>query len=416
MTWEAPKKVGDRDPSIAVAKSKLKVFSYGKAEGLGTTDTTDVYTEGFGRVLPMFQDRRNGEITQGLKPGPRMPTLGTLDWATKKQLGMLDAAPAPAPAKLRHPAWVFRGTGGVIGLDLVSRVCQGAADLVEEINLPWAATMGGLPVGTAGGVSDPSMWRAVQDAFTAFKADFLRRHTINPKLKAIIGGYSGGAVVAALCRQWVLENYPDNYLCSFSFGDPTRPHGGAFYNAPGANRDGQGISSWRYGDITDWRHCWLTNVAEPARPDMYGRVPMGKVGEIMQGAFDLVTHIELSNPIDTARNFVTVIPEIAADAGIPIPSALGALSNGIPGLMSWGLPLLGGALGGLIGRGNPDTLTGTAAAAKAAQIGLTFALDNPPTRPHITYEWAEVWSGKTYLQLGIDHVRDWASRVTPVAA
>lgn len=412
MTWTPPENVGDHDAAIAVAKSKLAKFSYGK--GIGNSDE---YTAAFGVALTTFQGNRNGEISRGTKPGPRMATVGKLDWATKKQLGMLDpVAVVPAPAALRHPAFVFRGTGGIIGLDYVSRICQGAADLVEEINTPWAATMGGLPVGTAGGLTDPSMWRAVQEAFGLAKLEFLHRYTINPKIRIVIIGYSGGAVVAALFRQWIHENYPDNYLCSVGVADPTRPHGGAFYNAPGANRDGQGISSWRYGDINDSRHCWLTNVSDPARPDMYAHIPLGKVGEIMQGAFDLVTHVELSDLVSTARSFVTVIPEIAADAGIYVPDALGALSNGIPGLIGWGLPLLTGALGGLISGGNPDSLVGTAAAAKAAQIGLTFALDNPPTRPHITYEFAEVWPGKTYLQLGIDHVRDWASRVTPVAA
>ncbi|OYN80409.1 hypothetical protein [Mycolicibacterium sphagni] len=416
MTWSPPSKVGDIDPAIAVAKSKLKGFSYGKAEGLGTTDTSQVYTEGFGRALPTFQNNRNAEIDKGTKPAPKMSAIGTLDWATKSQLGMLAAVPTPAPAKLRHPAFAFRGTGGIIGQDYVSRICQQCDDLVEEINTPWAATMGGLPVGTAGSVTDPSMWRAVREGLAAAKAEFLKRFALNRKVRIVIIGYSAGAVLAALFRQWILENYPDNYLCSVSLGDPTRPNGGAFYNAPGANRDGQGISSWHYGDVNDWRHCWLTNVSDPARPDMYARIALGKTGEIMMDAFDMVTHVELGNPVATAQNLVTVIPEIAADAGIAVPDALGALSNGIPGLLAWGLPLLGGALGGLIGGGNPDTLTGTAAAAKAAQIGLTFALDNPPTKPHITYEFAEVWPGMTYLQLGVQHVRDWASRVAPVAA
>lgn len=411
MGWAPPSKVGDRDPSIAVAKSKLARYSYGK--GLGTSDE---YTEEFGVALVKFQTVVHTEVLAGRRKGPDVNTVGVLDWATKKQLGMLDPTP-PAPARKRHPAFVFRGTGGVIGLDYVSRVCQANSDLVEEINTPWAATMGGIPVGTAGNVTtDPSMWRAVREGFAAFKIEFLRRLAIDPKLKAVIGGYSAGAVLAALCRQWVLEHYPENYLCSFSIGDPTRPYGGAFYNAPLANRDGQGISSWQYGDVTDWRHCWLTNVSDPNRPDMYGRIPRGKTGEIMQGAFDLVTHTEFGDLPTTARNFVTVVPEIAADSGIAVPDALGALSNGIPGLTMWGLPLLIGALGGLIGVGNPDDLTGTAAAAAAARIGLTFALDQPPTKPHITYEFAEVWPGMTYLGLAIQHVRDYASRTTPVAA
>lgn len=414
MSWAPPQKAGDRDPSIAVAKSKLKRFGYAAAEGLGTTDTSDIYTDGFGRALLTFQRNRNAEIDRGTKNHPRMTAIGTLDWATKRQLGMLDpAAPVVPTVKPRHPAFVWRGTGGIIGADYVSRICQANADLVEEINTPWSAAMGGIPVGAAGNVNDPSMWRGVHEAFDAWEVEFHRRLSLNPRLKCVVGGYSAGAVVAALVREYLLESFPDNYLCSFSLGDPTRPAGGSFYR--GIDPGGQGISSWRYGDITDWRHCWATNVSDPNRPDMYTRVPLGKTGEIMQGAYDLVTRVELSNPIATVQNMVAVIPEICADAGIMVPDILGALSNGTPGLAGYGAKLLTGALAGLIGRGNPDTLTGTAAAAKAIQIALTFALDNPPTKPHITYEFAEVWSGQTYLGLCIQHVRDWASRVPPAA-
>lgn len=345
-----------------------------------------------------------------------MNTIGRLDWATKVQLGLVarQSAPVPAATKPRHPAFVFRGTGGIIGADYVSRICQANADVVEEINTPWSATMGGIPVGAAGNLHDPSMWRGVQESFDSWEIEFHRRFAVNSHIKCVIVGYSAGAVVAARVRQYLLENYPDNYLCSVSLGDPTRPAGGSFYK--GVDPGGQGISSWRYGDIADWRHCWLTNVADPARPDMYSRVPLGKTGEIMQDAYDLVTKTELSNPVATVQNLVAVVPEICADAGIAIPDVLGAVSNGVPGVLGYSTGLLTGALGGLIGGGNPDTLTGTAAAAKAAQIALTFALDTPPTRPHITYEFAEVWPGQTYLGLGIQHVRHYATQTPALAA
>ncbi|MCT7373388.1 hypothetical protein [Mycolicibacterium llatzerense] len=405
MAWAPPAKIGDRDPSVALAKAKLARFEYGH-----DLDRSDLYTDAFGQALKLFQLYRNREIERGTKTGPTMAKSGVLDWATKRQLGMLDAPPAPVRGP-RHPAWVWRGTGGIPGLDYTSKVCQANADLVEEINTPWSATMGGIPVGTAGHLWDPSMWRGARQAFEDFKVDFLRRRSINPLIRGVFGGYSAGAVVAALSREWVLEHYPENYLCSFSLGDPTRPNGGAFYDAPASAGEGQGISSWQYGDIDDWRHCWLTNGA-----DMYGRVPLGKTGEILQDGFDLVTNVEISDPIATARNLVQVIPEIAADSGIPIPAALGALAGGPPAILAFGMPLVLGAIGGLIGGGNPDTLTGTAAAAAAASIALGFALDNPPTRPHITYEYAEVWPGQTYLGLASQHVRDYATRIPAVAA
>lgn len=410
MAWAPPQKVGDRDPSVAAAKLKLRKYSYGK-----TLDTTDLYTAEFGVALQQFQGIVHSEVGAGKRKTPDVNTTGVLDWATKVQLGLITTNPAaPAAAKTRHPAYVFRGTGGVIGQDYVSRVCQANADLVEEIHTPWAATMGGIPVGTSGGINDPSMGRAVTEGFTAWQADFRRRLAANPKVKCVVGGYSAGAVLAAKVREYLLTYYPDNYLCSFSIGDPTRPPGGSFYG--GTDPGGQGIASWHYGNIRDWRHCWLTNTADPNRPDMYARIPLGKTGEIMQDAYDMVTRLELSNLVVTAQSVVAAIPEITADAGIAVPDALGALANGVPGLIGWGLPLLTGALGGLIGGGNPDTLTGTAAAAAAARIALTFALDTPPTRPHITYEFAEVWPGQTYLGLAIQHVRDYATRIPAVAA
>ncbi|AER26392.1 holin [Mycobacterium phage Saintus] len=265
----------------------------------------------------------------------------------------------------RHLAVVFRGTGGVIGLDLVSRVCQGVADLVEEINPKFDATMGGIPVGAANDIRAKSAARCVDEAVwdaTGIIRDALRH---NPKRMIIVGGYSLGAIAAARVRKWLLANYPDNYLCSFSFGDPTRPYGGSYFAGP--TLSGQGISSWRYGDIHDWRHCWLTDP-----DDMYGNIPLGAAGDIMDDFFDMITATQISDPLMTALTFMDKFPQTLTKAGV-----------------------------------NP------VAAFKAADVAIRFATSNPPTAAHIQYEFREVWPGQTYLGLAIQHVRDWASRVTP---
>lgn len=401
MAWAPPQKVGDRDHSIAEAKTQLRKYSYGKL-----LDTSDSYTAEFGAALRQFQAIAHNEVLAGRRQPPDLNTAGILDWATKVQLGVIDRPPPlPQKARPRHPAFVFRGTGGIIGQDYVSRVCQANADLVEELHPAWPATMGGIPVGAAGGIGDPSMWRGVQIALADAQRMFLDRHT--KAMRVVIGGYSAGAVAAALFRKWVLENFPDNYLCSFSFGDPTRPAGGGYY--PGVAAPGQGISSWRWGDTRDWRHCWL---AQPG--DMYTAVPLGKVGEIMSDAYDIVTQIELSDLVATARNILPVIPEILTDSGIALPEMFKALTGGDPGLVGlWG-PMLAGGLTGLLS-GDPNRLTGPAAAAQAALIAIRFATSNPPTRDHISYEFAEVWPGQTYLGLAIQHVRDYATRI-PAAA
>ncbi|AHB31874.1 lysin B [Mycobacterium phage Aragog] len=263
----------------------------------------------------------------------------------------------------RHLAIVFRGTGGVIGQDYVSRVCQGVSDLVEEINPKFDATMGGIPVGTANNLGAKSMKKAVDEA--VWDATGIIKHalTVNPNRKVIVGGYSAGAVAAARVRKWLQETYPDNYLCSFSFGDPTRPHGGSYYGGPILS--GQGISSWRYGDVSDWRHCWLTDPG-----DMYGNIPLGAAGDILDDFYDMITATQISDPLVTALTFIEQFPKTLAKAGI-----------------------------------NP------LAAFKAADVAIKFATSNPPTAAHIQYEHREVWPGQTYLGLAIQHVRDYASRV-----
>ena len=110
----------------------------------------------------------------------------------------------PAPGG-RHLAIVYRGTGGIIGEDIVSRVCQGATDLLEERNPDWDATMGGIPVGTAPIGPGLSMNRAVEAGFEAGKAEFLDQRRGRPDVKVVVGGYSAGAVVAARLRQALAE-------------------------------------------------------------------------------------------------------------------------------------------------------------------------------------------------------------------
>lgn len=309
----------------------------------------------------------------------------------------------------RHLALVFRGTGGIIGQDYVSLVCQSVSDLVEEINPVFPATMGGLPVGAAGGPRDASMTAACKTAFEDAKRIFQTRYNLNPRIKVVVGGYSAGAVAAAMFRQWLQLYYPDNYLCSFSFGDPTRPVGGCYF--AGTPTTGRGISSWHYGDVRDWRHCWLA-----APGDMYTSVPDGPVGDIMDTAYDMVTNVQISDPLGTARAMIGQLPVILGEAGISLPAIFGSLATGPVGLITWMIPMAIGALQGMIGEltGLPDANSpGTAAAAEAAMIALKFVASQPPTAAHIQYHIRETLPGMTYLDLARSHVRDWCSRVNP---
>lgn len=401
MAWKPPQKLGDRDPSVAAAKQKLAKYSYGK--GLGSDP---VYTADFQKALLHYQSVVHGEVIQGKRPPPDLNTLGILDWATKVQLELIPRANVPGPPKLRHPFFVFRGTGGIIGQDYVSLVCQGASDLVEEINPNWPATMGGVPVGTAGGIGDPSMWAGVQIAVTDAQHQFLMMKQTRPNVHVGIGGYSAGSVAAAIFRQWILDNFPHNYLCSFSFGDPTRPVGGGFFGQPAPW--GRGISSTHYGDPTDFRQCWLTNEG-----DMYAQIPGGVCGDIMDDVYDQVTQFAFTDIAAASFRMIAEIPVVAQKAGIALPSAFDEMSNPIGSLLGLGLPLLIGSIGALIpSADHGDSLTGTAAAAKAAVLALTFMFQG--TAPHVRYHVDEAWpGGPTFLDLARMHVRDWAARTKP---
>lgn len=302
-----------------------------------------------------------------------LPQSGSFDETTAAKAGYRadgNYGPRPVKPSPRKPALaiVYRGTGGVIGEDYVSRVCQGVGDLVEERNPDWDATMGGLPVGTAGFGAGLSMNRAVDKAFEAGKREVIDRHGVDPNVRVVVGGYSAGAVVAARLRQWLQTHYPNNYLCSFSFGDPTRPVGGAFYG--GLACPGRGISTWRYGDTGDWRHAWLA-----APGDMYTSVPDNRTGEIMGTAYEMVVNTQLTDPLATAQAIGERLPKI-------------------------------------IDQFFADPLAGFDAIGQAG----AFVSQQPPTAPHIQYEFREAWPGMTFLQLGIQHVRDWCSRAVPAAA
>jgi len=91
MAWSPADEVGETHPKIGEAKKKLRGYSYG--QGL---DLTNVYDVGFAAALIEFQTRRNLQILQGKVVGmPPMEVLGRFDWATQKNLGVLDEQLAP---------------------------------------------------------------------------------------------------------------------------------------------------------------------------------------------------------------------------------------------------------------------------------------------------------------------------------
>lgn len=320
-------------------------------------------------------------------------------------LRALGLAATPPPPKPRHLGIVFRGTGGIIGQDYVSRVCQGAADLIEERNPDWPASMGGLPPGAPG---TPSMNKAVQIGIAAGARE------IQSGRSFVLGGYSAGAIVAAKLRAMLepgqpLAEYRPNYVCGFTIGNPARAFGHTYYL--GAIPNGRGISDFNMPTSTlGWDWC---DLAHP--DDMYTNVPLGDAGDIMTAIYQAVTDTQLSDPIGTLRAIIAAIPKVLLEAGVSIPLltqvGAGAMSGNPAALAGVLLPVLVSTLPALIGAAAGGPLTGPAAAVQAAIIALKFAASG--TAAHINYHAWEVWPGQTYLGLAVQHVRDWAGR-TPV--
>ncbi|MEN4400035.1 hypothetical protein [Mycolicibacterium conceptionense] len=312
---------------------------------------------------------------------------------------------APEPPKARHLGLMFRGTGGVIGQDPVSRVCQGAADLIEERNPDFPASMGGLPPGAPG---TPSAQKAIQIGVAS------GRREIQSGRSFILGGYSLGAIVAAMLRAELepggpLAAYRQNYVCGFTIGGPSRAFGHTYYL--GAIPNGRGISDFQLPQACcTWDWCDLVHP-----DDMYGNVPLGDAGDIMTAIYQAVTATQLSDPIGTLQAIIAAIPKVLAEAGVSIPLltqlSVGALSGNPAAMAGVLLPVLVSTLAGLVGGATGGQLTGPAAAVQAAIIALKFAASG--TAAHINYHAWEVWPGQTSLGLAIQHVRDWAGR-TPV--
>lgn len=98
--WAPASRVGHTDPLISDAKKWLARYSYGKAEGLGSADVDDTYTAGFGRALLTYKTNVRLLVQAGKQAGPLTDTDPEFDWATKKQMRLLDTVNPPPPVPI----------------------------------------------------------------------------------------------------------------------------------------------------------------------------------------------------------------------------------------------------------------------------------------------------------------------------
>lgn len=177
MTWKPPQNVGDRSPAVADAKRALRKYSYGK-----TLDDTDVYTIEFGVALRQFQTNVHTLVISGRRPQPDVNVTGTLDWATKRQLGTI-AQPVPPPA--RTPV-IFTVEGHLS--DMFVGPCYFTAKALEERGLARVQPVGydnvSLPFRSQTGVDE--LTRLVNDPVV-----------LPPGTPWMTLGFSQGAIVTS---------------------------------------------------------------------------------------------------------------------------------------------------------------------------------------------------------------------------
>lgn len=340
--------------AITLMRDKLTA-KYQWARDMGVT-LGDTYDEITADAIAEFQARA------GLPVLTDADGHGIADLATRTRLGSYPPPPPP-----RHALLTFSGTWAPPGVGYPSDVAQACAAVVEEIPVqaPW--TFGPVP---PGGIGSPSYRESVHIAVEWAVGWLLD----NPGRTFMLGGYSQGAEAASRVYAELLpggrcEHLAGNYVAGYTFGNPSRASDShTFYRDP-APTTGYGISNFHLPDGMPW--SWIDCAAAG---DIYTSTPGGPTGKIMRDAYELGIDLQLHDFLTFAGDFAEHLWQLAQDATANVGAAI-----------------------------------------DAAGRGLAFVASNPPTKPHITYQFDECLPGVTHVQLAIQHVNDWAGRVAPNA-
>lgn len=338
--------------------------------------------------------------------------------------------------RLVSHAWLtFSGTWAAPGTGYCSWVVQGAiaggANVFEvPVISPWS-------FGFLGGALNAPSYRQSVNIAVEWAIAWLLAH---PLQTFGLGGYSQGGEAASRVYHELqpggrLESVAHNYIGGFTFGNPSREAGHTFPG--GADPGGSGISNF---NLTNTDVNWHDH-ANPG--DLYTTKPAGPVGKDMEDVYELAIDLQLNDPIGFFTAFIQHTLQVVHDLGGAsslltglasgslltsaatgligglVPALLGGLGGGLLGglggsllgglggnvLGGLGGNLFGGLTGNLAGglSGGAQS-TGIASAVQAAIIGLKFLMHNPPTAPHITYEFTEAAPGVTHLAHAINHV------------
>lgn len=345
MVYEPPDEVGESHPKISDAKQKLKAFSYGRLEGLGSTDTDDMITPGFLRAMRQYRINVHFDVMRGKRAGPDVdPANDDFNWAVQKQLGLL-TAPAPGVPPYYGLSWT--GTWGHwddgYGYQVLRRAKERNNAKLDYQGLGYntnAFMMG----------NDPT--HSYIDMLNDGVAEG-RRFALPDRRPKIFTGYSGGAgCVVQMLWTWPADRRAEIKMI-LQFGDPNRPPGPTLL---GKNYPGHGISE----DFPpDWclDRYYSFNKPGDMYPNAVGLLPV---------FYDILTRMEAT------LDFMMYLFGIMVDQlGNLTPFGMLGLGVGgdssIPGfgMLSGLLPLItgsgggsGGLLGGLIGGGMGGLLGG----------------------------------------------------------
>jgi hypothetical protein len=191
-----------------------------------------------------------------------------------------------------------------------------------------------------------------------------------------------------------LERFADNYVCGMMVANPARAFGHTFFLGP--IPDGEGIAEFHVPQAAlTWDWCELVQPDE-STPTCRSVTS----ADVCRQGNNMVMDTKVSDPIGMMQKMIPDILGMLDEAGVDLPpNPVGILAGVWAGLVAAMLPGVMPNVGGE-----------TAAAVQAAKLALIFFAGPPPTRSHITYDTVEVQPGRTYLQICVQHVRDWSAR------
>lgn len=335
MAYEPPDEVGESHPKISDAKTVLKRYAYGRLEGLGTTDTDDIYTAGFDRAFRQYRSNIHFDFTRGKRP-LGMPDLDPanpdFDWAAQKNMGLLTAAAPPGVPPYYGLSWT--GTFGAWDNGYGWQVLRRAKE----------ANFGKLDIQGLGYNTSAFLMGDTSHSYLEMLDDGANegmRFALPDRRKKILGGYSGGAgCVVEFLRRWPVERQSEIAII-LQFGDPNRPPGPTLL---GKNYPGHGISEDFPPDIYLNRY-YSFNKPGDMYPNAVGVMPIFyDILVRMEASFDFILFLfgMLVDQVGNLTPFGMLGLGLGGDSSIP---GFGMLSGLLP-LITGGA---GGGLGGLLG-------------------------------------------------------------------